>query len=304
MTNESNSTRIYSSLFLAIFAYVWWGVLPIYWKALASIPSGEILAHRIFWAGFLMIILIMFQGGIRIFFQIFKEDKKSIYRCICSSLIITANWLLYIWAVNAGHVLESSIGYFIAPLMNVIMGLILLKEGLNKLQALSVFLAFLGVLVLCLKYERFPWIALGLAISFSAYSYFRKTSKLNSVQGITVETVILMPLSFAYIILLSAKEQNYFVFQNWYLALLLIGGGLVTIVPVLSFSKAAQNLKFSSLGFLQYLMPTIQFLLAVFVFKEEVSTPHFIALSFIWPALILYSFSTYRASLVVKMKES
>ena len=300
--NKNNFYQINHSVFLAIFAYFWWGMLPIYWKSLGTLPSGEILAHRIFWAGFFMIFLSTFQGSLSIFIKIFKEDKKSIYRCICSSLVISANWLLYIWAVNSGYVLESSIGYFIAPVVSVVIGMILLKERLNRSQILSVFLVSIGILILCIKYQKIPYIAIGLALSFSAYSYFRKTSRLNAVQGITIETVILMPLSFIYIFMLSTKGLNSFTYQNWLLSLLLIGGGIVTIVPVLCFSRAAKSIKLSSLGFFQYIMPTSQFLLAIFVYKESISFPQLIAFVFIWLALIIYSYSTYKSSVISKIK--
>jgi chloramphenicol-sensitive protein RarD len=301
MMNKNNLFQLNHSAFLAIFAYIWWGLLPIYWKSLSSLPSGEILAHRIFWAGFFMIFLSTIQGNLSLFIKVLKEDRNSIYRCICSSLVISANWLLYIWAVNSGYVLESSIGYFIAPIVNVVIGMVFLKERLNRLQFLSVFLVFIGILTLCFKFGHIPFIAIGLALSFSVYSYFRKTSRLNPVQGITIETVILMPLSIIYIFILSAKGLNSFTFQNWLLSLLLIGGGLVTIVPVLCFSKAAKNIKLSSLGFFQYIMPTSQFLLAIFVYKESISLPQFIAFSFIWLALFIYSYSTYKAAIKIKI---
>lgn len=290
------------SVFLAIFSYFWWGLLPVYWKSMSLLSSGEILVHRIFWAGFFMILISVTQGELQLYLKILKEDKSSLYKCLCSSIIISSNWLLYIWAVNSGYVLESSFGYFIAPIINVIIGMIFLKESLNKLQILSVIFILIGILSLCINYNHIPFIALFLAISFSSYSYFRKTSKLNAIQGITIETVLLMPISIIYIIILYFKGLNSFTFKNWDSSLLLIGGGLVTIIPVICFTLAAKNIRLTSLGLFQYIMPTTQFLLAIFVYKESIDFQKMISFAFIWLALIIYSLSNYKLYSINKEK--
>lgn len=295
--HHPNST---SGVIYGILSFSAWGLLPLYWKALIAVPSLEVLAHRIVWSLVFVLLLLTYKKQVSNLVQVMK-DAHSRHVFVATSLLIGGNWFLYIWAVNSGHVLETSLGYFINPLISVLFGYLFLKERLSRGQTIALLLATLGVLNLTINFGTFPWIALSLAMSFGIYGLLRKTARADSLVGLSFETLVLSPVALGFLIWLEFKHQGALGHSigidapaNWTQALLLIGAGIVTACPLLWFAYAARRLKLSTVGFLQYLAPTGQFLLAVFVFKETFTKVHFLSFGLIWAALILYSFESWR----------
>jgi len=271
-----------------MIAFLLWGFLPIYWKALKHVPSIEVLAHRILWAGVFVVLLLAFWRRLGVLRGAFR-DLRSLWLCLLSASIISINWLIYIWAVANGFVLETSLGYFINPLLSVLLGMVFLGERFRRLQKLALLLAALGVLYLTISFGKPPWIALGLATSFGFYGLLRKIAKWDSLIGLALETLIIMPVVLAVLVVLEVRGEAHFLHGEIATSLLLIGGGVVTAVPLLLFAHGARRLRLSTIGLLQYLAPTCQFLLAVFVFGERFTRVHLVSFSCIWLALILYS---------------
>ena len=281
-------------------SFLTWGLLPLYWKALITVPALELLAHRIFWSLVFVLLLIFLKGQFSNLVQVMK-DSQSRRVFATTSLLIGANCWLYIWAVNAGHVLETSLGYFINPLVSVSFGYLFLKERLSRGQTIAIVLAALGVLNLTINFGTFPWIAITLALTFGIYGLLRKTALADSLIGLSLETMMLSPVALGFLIWLELHDQGALGHSfgvsgtaDWSQAALLIGAGVVTACPLLWFAYAARRLKLSTVGFLQYLAPTCQFLLAVFVFRETFTAVHFLSFSLIWAALALYSIESWR----------
>jgi chloramphenicol-sensitive protein RarD len=275
-----------------ISAFFFWGIFPIYWKALKHVPSTQILAHRVIWSLVFILFLLSVQRR-------WKEAKyiislsRDIPRFLFTSFLLGANWLTYIWAVNTNQIVEASLGYFINPLVNVCLGMIFLKERLYRWQVLSVVLAFIGVLFLTLHYGRVPWIAFTLAFSFGTYGLLRKTAKAGSMVGLLFETAILTPIALAYAITLGIQGSGAFFSIGLQTDVLLTGAGLVTAIPLLLFAHGARRIQYSTVGFLQYIAPTGQLLVGVFLYKELFTRTHAISFGFVWVAIIIYSVSSF-----------
>ncbi|MFC3882245.1 EamA family transporter RarD [Bacillus songklensis] len=273
-------------------AYLMWGVLPLYWKLLDQVPSEEILAHRVFWSFIFMMILLAAGRRIGESLREFKKlmrSPKSFFSLAAASLLISINWFVYIWAVNHGHVIEASLGYYINPLVSILLGIIVLKEKLNSWQIISVVSAAAGVLFLTGHYGKFPWIALILALSFGLYGLAKKMIPMDSTMGLTFETLMVTPLAVAYLVLLFVKGEAGFGTASLLNHALLIGAGVATAVPLLYFAKGAKLIPLSMVGILQYIAPTITLILGVFVFHEHFSKVHMLAFSFIWTGSIIFS---------------
>jgi chloramphenicol-sensitive protein RarD len=278
----------------AAWSYLIWGLLPIYWKLVDVVSSEEILANRVVWSFVFMVILL----GVTKKISRLKETllllwahKKQLVALILASLLISCNWFVYIWAVNSDHMIEASLGYYINPLVSVLLGLIILKEKLNIPQIASLVLATIGVLVLTLNYGSFPWISITLAVSFGLYGLAKKMIKVDSAIGLTLETMIVTPLGIIYMIYLFVQGNSSFFAISPTIDLLLIGAGAATATPLLFFAIGAQKIPLSTLGFLQYIAPTISLILGVFVYGEHFSKSHLLAFVFIWSALTIYSVS-------------
>ena len=275
-----------------IGAFFLWGFFPIYWKALHNVSSTQILAHRVIWSLVFMLCVTSFQRR-------WKEAKYSISlsrdlpRFLFTSLLLAVNWLVYIWAINANQIVEASLGYFINPLVNICLGMIFLKERLDRWQLLSVMLAFIGVLFLTVQYGRVPWIAFTLAFSFGSYGLLRKTARAGSIIGLLLETSILTPVALAYTITLGIQGSGAFFSIGLHTDMLLVGAGLVTAVPLLLFAHGARRIQYSTVGFLQYIAPTGQLLVGVFLYKELFTRIHAISFGFVWVAIIIYSISSF-----------
>lgn len=271
-----------------ISAYILWGILPLYWKALQIIPAGKILANRIIWSFIYLFVFLFISGRWKTFKETYKLRANRI-SSLTTALIIGTNWFIYIWAINSGHVVEASMGYFINPLLSVLLGVIVLKEPLPFWQGVSFCLALIGVLYLTLGYGRFPWIALSLAGTFALYGFFRKTSRVGSLYGLTAETALLSPLALTFVLYQEITTVNPLLGLPGKIYILLLGSGLVTAAPLVWFTKGARRIPLKSVGFLQYISPSIQLFLGVFIFKEQFTTDHLISFGLIWAALILFS---------------
>lgn len=275
-----------------ITTFFLWGIFPIYWKALQHVPSTQILAHRAVWSLVFVLILLSIQRR-------WNEAKSvisfypNVYIFLVTSFLLGGNWLIYIWAVNSNQIVEASLGYFINPLVNICLGMVFLRERLYRSQFISVLLAFVGVLFLTLQYGRLPWIAFSLALTFGTYGLLRKTAKAGSMVGLLFDTGFLAPISLFYLLFLAAHGSGAFVSTNLKTDVLLIGAGVVTAVPLLLFAYGARRIQYSTVGFLQYITPTGQLLVGVFLYREQFTRAHAIAFGLVWVALILYSTSTF-----------
>jgi chloramphenicol-sensitive protein RarD len=290
-----NSKQEQTGILLTAGAYLLWGFLPIYWKAVNHVSAGEILAHRIVWSFVFMLVLIALLGK---WSTVLKEckailtNKKQLIAVIFASIMITLNWLTFIWAVNSDHVLQASLGYYINPLISILLGILVLKETLTKRQLVSFILAGAGVLFLTVSYGVFPWVSLLLAISFGLYGLFKKRLDVGAFASLTIETMFITPIAILYLLIIP---ENIFQANTFFTSstMLLIGAGIVTAVPLLLFAGGARRIPLAMIGFLQYIAPTIMLILGVFVYNETFTTAHLIAFSLIWIALINYMLSTY-----------
>ncbi|CEI80678.1 transporter [Oceanobacillus oncorhynchi subsp. incaldanensis] len=278
-------------------AYLLWGIFPIYWKFLEHVPAGEVLAHRIVWSLIFMIFLVLVTGNWRELIETvheLKKDKKKTIAIITASIVISINWFLFIFSVQHGHVLQASLGYYINPLISILLAVFVLKEKTTKGQVLSFILAGIGVLYLTLSYGVFPWISLLLAITFGFYGLIKKTLHLHAMYGLTIETLVVAPIALLY--LLFVPSEGSFTFSPLFTSdnLLLIGAGGVTAIPLLLFAAGAKRIPLAMVGFLQYVAPTIMFFLGVFLYNETFTVHHMITFALIWAALIIYMASIYR----------
>ncbi len=277
-----------AGILFALAAYILWGILPVYWKALGKVPAYEILCHRIIWSHIFLILIVLSRKN----WRWIKAELKAPLTLLSyagSSFFIGFNWLVYIWAVNSGYLVEASLGYFINPLVSVLLGVIFLKERLRFWQWLAISLAAGGVLYLTVLYKAFPWIALFLAFSFGFYGLLRKTGKLNSVEGLTFETALLFIPAFIFLSLSELKGSASFGHMTGTENFLLVFSGVVTAIPLLFFASAARRIHLSTVGVLQYITPTMQFLLGVFIYRETFSTDHLLGFIVIWMSLIIYT---------------
>lgn len=277
---------------MAAGGYICWGLLPIYWKALKHVPALEILAHRMVWSlVFVLLLLVIRRDLVNLWRNLHKWRIVLTYTA--SALLLGLNWFLYIWAVNSGHVVESSLGYFINPLVNVVLGVLFLRERLRPMQIAAIGLAAAGVLYLTFALGTLPWIALVLALTFGTYGLIRKTAALESLQGLSLETLILFPIALSYLLTLQVQGYGAFAHASWQTTLLLAGAGIVTATPLLLFASGARQISMTTLGLLQYIAPTLQFLIGVFMYGESVPASRLIGFIIIWVALALYSLESY-----------
>lgn len=277
-----------SGFWYAVGAYFLWGVLPLYWKALHTVPPAQILAHRMSWSLIVVALLIARQGGWA-WLKPALKNKKTLLTFTVTGSMLALNWYLYIWAVNNERVVEASLGYFINPLVNVMLGGLFLGETLRRGQGLAVAMAASGVAYLTFSYGEPPWIALVLAGSFGLYGLLRKTASLGSLQGLTLETFLLFPVAVGYLTWTEFQGTGAFGHSSWTLDLLMALAGLATAIPLLLFAEAARRLTLSTLGVLQYIAPSLQFAIGVFVYHEPLSQEKLLAFVLIWGALAVYS---------------
>jgi chloramphenicol-sensitive protein RarD len=275
-------------LLYAVGAYGIWGFLPLFWRLLQQVPPGEILAHRIVWACLITLGLVLARGQWSALSAAFRQPRVLL-TFAASALLLSLNWFIYIWAVNNGHVVETSLGYFINPLVSVLLGMFILGERMRLGQGLAIGLAFCGVLYLTIAYGSPPWIALSLAVSFAIYGLLRKTASLESLVGLTLETLLIVPLALGFLVYQELTVGGAFGHLSLGTSLLLACSGLVTAVPLLLFGAGARQLTLTTMGLTQYIAPTIQFSLGVLLFGEPLSPQRLVGFALIWLALAVYS---------------
>jgi chloramphenicol-sensitive protein RarD len=275
-------------------AYVLWGFFPIYWKLLHKVTALEVIGHRIGWSFILLVaILVLTRQWEK--FRAAAMAPKVIGIYAIAGILLSINWLVYVWGVNSGFIVETSLGYFINPLISVVLGVVFLRESLRSMQWLAVGLAAAGVIYLTLTYGRPPWIALALAISFGIYGLVKKLAPLGSLYGLTLETALVFPAALLYLVFVEANGTGAFLHQGLLTDLLLIGTGAVTSIPLLMFASAARQIPLTMIGVLQYVAPTLQFLIGVFLYHEPFDQSRLIGFSLVWIALIIFWVESYLA---------
>ena len=276
-------------------AYALWGFFPIYWKLLHEVPALEVIGHRISWSFILLIAVILLTGQWREFRSAVLSPKViGIY--ILAGVILTINWLIYVWGVNSGFIVETSLGYFINPLISVLLGVLFLRERLRSMQWVAVALAAAGVLYLTITYGRPPWIALSLAVSFGIYGFVKKVAPLGSLYGLTLETTLVFPMALIYLVFVQSAGTGAFFHHGVFIDILLVGTGAVTSIPLLMFASAARQIPLTMIGVLQYIAPTLQFLIGVFLYHEPFDQSRLIGFSLVWLALIIFWVENYMST--------
>ena len=271
----------------AIGAYMMWGLFPLYWKQLETIPALQLIGHRIGWSFILLLAVILVTRQ----WQAFRTaawDVKTIRIYFVAAVLISINWFTYVWAVTQGFVVETSLGYYINPLFSVLLGVTIFREHLRPVQWVPIGLATLGVLYLTFTYGALPWIALTLAFTFGLYGLVKKTAPLGSLYGLTLETGLLFVPAIVYLVICEVTGQGAFLHSGLKADWMMIGAGLVTIIPLLFFASAAQRVPMTTIGVLQYINPTMQFLLGVLLYKEPFTRDRLIGFGLVWIGLILF----------------
>ncbi|NGZ67323.1 EamA family transporter RarD [Vibrio aestuarianus subsp. cardii] len=298
MTPEEEQQRSRQGVLLAIGAYTMWGIAPIYFKAIGAVSALEILSHRVVWSFFLLAALLHFGRSWRNVRDVMSNKSKMLY-LITTSLLVGSNWLIFIWAVNANHMLDASLGYYINPLLNVVLGMLFLGERLRKLQWVAVALAAIGVTIQLVVFGSVPVVAIALATTFGFYGLLRKKVALDAQTGLFIETLVMLPAAAIYLLFIADSATSNMATNPTSLNILLVAAGVITTLPLLCFTGAATRLKLSTLGFFQYIGPSLMLLLAVLVYGEAFTSDKAITFAFIWGALVLFSFDglTYKRKL-------
>ncbi len=280
-------------MLLGISAWAMWGFFPLYWPLLEPSGAVEILAHRIFWSMIVMLLAVVaLRRGRRL--RETLAHRRTVVLLACAAALITTNWGVYIWGVNSHHVVETSLGYFINPLVSVLIGVLVLGERLRPLQWTALGIAGVAVLALTVEYGRPPWIALVLALSFGTYGLVKKQANTGAVESLVVETVFVAPVALGYLVYLSVQGAATFGHEGPGHVLLLAGTGVITVIPLLCFGAAATRIPLSTLGLMQYLTPTVQFLLGILVFHEPMPTMRWFGFALIWLALVVFTAESLR----------
>jgi chloramphenicol-sensitive protein RarD len=272
----------------AVGAYVIWGLFPAYWKMLQHVPALQLIAHRVFWSFVLLFFYILLSKQRREFFTAIKQPRVLLIY-LSSGVLIGGNWLIYVWGVNAGFIVETSLGYYINPLLSVLLGLVFLRERLRPFQWLPIALAAVGVLYLTIIYGKLPWIALSLALTFGIYGLVKKLAPLNALYGLTFETGLIIIPAILIVLFAEFNGDGAFLHTGFGSDLLMIGAGIMTTIPLLLFSSAAQIIPLSMVGILQYIAPTIQLFLGVLVYGEPFNQEQWVGFGLVWLALLLYT---------------
>ena len=288
MTADAERARTTVGVGYAAAAYLIWGLFPLYFHALAGVPAPEILAYRIACSTLFVAALVLVQ---RRWGDVLRQLRApgTLRSLAASAVFISANWLVYVWAVNAGRVLEASLGYFVNPLVSVVLGVVFLREPLTRAQKIAVIIAAAGVVALVLRAGTFPWVALALAVTFGLYGLIRKRVPIDATAGLLGEVALLTPIAVLYLASLGVAHASHFG-AGARVTLFLAASGVVTAIPLILFAKGVQRLRLSTIGLLQYLNPTVQFAIAVLVFREPFSAAHAVAFGCIWLSLGIYSF--------------
>lgn len=272
----------------AIGAFLVWGLLPLYLKPMSSVPTLQIMSHRLLWCCLFVMAWLGYRGQLAQV-RTALADGPTRLRLFVTALLISCNWIVYVWSVNSGHVLETSLGYFINPLVNVLLGVLILKEQLNRPQWLAVAFAFAGVSWLTIQTGSLPWTSLALALSFGLYGLIRKTVKVDAIAGLGAETLLIAPFAAVYLLWLQLHGDGAFGHTTLLIDVMLFAGGLVTAVPLALFAFGARLIPYSTIGLIQYIGPTLQLLLGVFLYHEPFTQARAIGFALIWMALVIYA---------------
>lgn len=270
-----------------------WGVLPGYWRQLTSVPSLEIIGHRIVWSFLVSFMLVVATGRRGQLIEMLKQRRLRFLIYLTSATIVT-NWLIYVYAINTGRIVETSLGYYINPLVTIFLGMVFLRERLSALQASALLLAICGVAYAAFNFGSVPWIALSLAFSFALYGLFKKIGRLDSVTSLTAETMLLTIFALPGLVFAGYNGTGAFMRGSLYRDLFLAGSGIVSAVPLYLFASGTKRIPLSSVGFLQYISPTLTLIIGVIQYGEPFTRVHLVSFSFIWAALILYTISGMR----------
>jgi len=281
------SARYQRGIIATVGAFLIWGLLPLYLKPLHDVPALQIMSHRLLWCCLFVLSWLAWRGQLGEV-RAALADGPTRLRLFATSLLISINWIVYVWGVNSGHVLETSLGYFINPLVNVLLGVLILKERLNRLQWLAVAFAFAGVAWLTIQTGKLPWIALSLAISFGLYGLIRKMIKVDAIAGLGTETLLIAPFAALYLGWLEVSGAGAFGNTSPLIGVMLFLGGLVTAIPLALFAFGARIIPYSTVGLIQYIGPTMQLLLGIFLYHEPFTATRAIGFGLIWMALVIY----------------
>ena len=281
----------------ALTVYVMWGFFPIYWKLLQDVSALQVIGHRVGWSFILLMTVILLTRQWKDFRSLaLKPNVIGIYAI--AGILLSVNWLIYVWGVNSGFIVETSLGYFINPLISVLLGVVFLHERLRTMQWIPIGLAAAGVIYLTVTYGRLPWIALSLAFSFGIYGLVKKLAPLGSLYGLTLETALVFPIAFVYLAFAQSTGAGAFLQNSLLTDILLIGTGVVTSIPLLLFASAVRQIPLTMIGILQYIAPTLQFLIGVFLYHEPFDQSRLIGFSLVWLALIIFWVENYFANRV------
>lgn len=286
-------------IFFGLAAYVLWGILPVYWKALELVSPFEILSSRFMWSCVFVFLLIIFQKK----WPLFTKEVKHVFSnvktgaaMIAAGITISFNWGTFIWAVNNGHIVETSMGYYINPLVSILFAVVFLRERLDKMQLAAITCAFIGVASMVYSFGKIPWVSLTLAFTFALYGLLKKILPVSALISIMLETLLITPLALVYEYSLWQQGVSFYASGNLQVIMMLTGAGVVTAIPLLLFTAGARLLPLKIIGFLQYISPTLTLLIGVFVYNEAFTASHLLAFGWIWAALLLFIVSQLRSN--------
>lgn len=274
-----------------LLAYILWGVLPFYWKAVGSVSPLSVLSYRVVWSFVFMMVILIIGGKWSSFIKEAKEvvsNHRRLLAIVAAALLVTTNWFIFIFSVSSGKVIDASLGYYMNPLVNVVLATVFLKERLGRGELIACLLAALGVVLLAIQSGAVPWSSIAMAVTFSLYGLIKKIAAVSSMTGLTLETAIVAPFALSYLVFYSPEG---FMSFDLGLNLLLIGAGIVTAIPLFLFAEATKNISYILVGFLQYIAPTLMLIAAVFQFKETFATPQLIAFGLIWLGILIFTAS-------------
>lgn len=286
-------------IFFGLAAYVLWGILPVYWKALELVSPFEILSSRFMWSCVFVFLLIIFQKKWPLFAKEVKQvfsNVKTGAAMVAAGITISFNWGTFIWAVNNGHIVETSMGYYINPLVSILFAVVFLSERLDKMQLVAITCAFIGVASMVYSFGKIPWVSLTLAFTFALYGLLKKILPVSALTSIMLETLLITPLALVYEYSLWQQGVSFYASGNLQVIMMLTGAGVVTAIPLLLFTAGARLLPLKIIGFLQYISPTLTLLIGVFVYNEAFTASHLLAFGWIWAALLLFIVSQLRSN--------
>ena len=286
-------------IFFGLAAYVLWGILPVYWKALELVSPFEILSSRFMWSCVFVFLLIIFQKKWPLFAKEVKQvfsNVKTGAAMVAAGITISFNWGTFIWAVNNGHIVETSMGYYINPLVSILFAVVFLRERLDKMQLAAITCAFIGVASMVYSFGKIPWVSLTLAFTFAMYGLLKKILPVSALTSIMLETLLITPLALVYEYSLWQQGVSFYASGNLQVIMMLTGAGVVTAIPLLLFTAGARLLPLKIIGFLQYISPTLTLLIGVFVYNEAFTASHLLAFGWIWAALLLFIVSQLRSN--------